>query len=128
VIDLSALLGSEVRRVLLDHQVTLFLSQRPTSGEAVSAQIIIDTPFRLDQAGLVDQVDPKRKDTLPPLCRLLHTLVADAHVDEDVLKVSFDDGSTITIGPTAHFSSWQLIGQGIPHLVAARHVPAAPQP
>ena len=119
VTDLSALVGSEVRRLLLDHQVTLFFAQGPTSGTVVSCQIIIDAPFQLDRAGHVDHVDPKRNDTLPPLCRLLHTTVGDAQVDQDVLTVSFDDGSTLTISPIARFAAWQMVGQGIPHLVAA---------
>jgi hypothetical protein len=119
MVDLSALVGSQVRRLLLDHQVTVFLAHTPTSGAAVSAQIIIDAPFLLDRAQHIDHVDPKRNDTLPPLCRLLHMTIRDAQVDHDVLTVTFDDGSTLTISPNARSASWQLVGQGIPHLVAA---------
>jgi len=118
VTDLSALVGSEVRRLLLDHQVTVFLAGG-SAGAAVSAQIIIDAPFQVGRALQVDHVDPKRKETLPPSCRLLHTTVSAAHVEQDVLTVVLNDGSTLTVGPNARSASWQLIGQGIPHLVAA---------
>jgi membrane-bound inhibitor of C-type lysozyme len=127
VTNLSALVGSEVRRLLLDHQVTIFLAGRSASGAAVSAQIIIDAPFQLERALHVDDVDPNRKETLPPSCRLLHTTVSAAYVEQDVLTVVLNDGSTLTVGPNARSASWQLVGQRIPHLVAAL-VPGRPEP
>jgi len=124
--DLSDLVGSEIRRLLLDHQVTLFLAKGPRGSASMTAQVIIDAPFRLDQGGRVDEVDPNRKETLPPLCRLLHAAVADTSIDENVLTISLDEGTTITIGPLAGGASWELVGPGIPHLVAGPLDPGGP--
>lgn len=76
----------------------------------------MEAPFRFERGGQVDTIDPNRNDTLPPVCRLLRTAVIGAHVDDEILSLSFDDGSTITIGPNPHCMSWQLIGQGVPNL------------
>lgn len=90
----------------------------------MTAQLIMEAPFRLDRAGQTDQVVPNRPETLPGVCRVLFsTVTAAAANDSDVLTLSFDDGSTITIGRHPHGLSWQLVGQGVPLM---RVVPSSP--
>ena len=115
--DLSALVGAEVRRLLLDHQVTLFLVSGPASLQAMSGQLILGAPFRLERDGRGDDVDPARRETLPPVCRLLGAVVTGAGCDDEVLTLSFNDGSTMVAGRHRGPMSWHLLGQGVPHLL-----------
>ena len=116
--DVSPLVGAEVRRVQLDYQVTLLLVDGPYKAERVNAVLIMETPFQLVIGTHTYRVDPSRKETHPPVCGLLHTAVTEAVVSHDqVLDLSFNDGSSLSVGPHAKYESWHLQGDGIPQIL-----------
>jgi hypothetical protein len=58
-------------------------------------------------------------ETLVPLLALRHHRVANATTDElGALRVTFDNDSTLFVGPHARYENWQLSGPGSLILVA----------
>ena len=116
--DLSALVGTEVRQIRLDFQVTLLLVDGPANHERASGVLVIETPFRLESEAGGWTVDPSDKGTHAPLCDLLHQAVVSAQMDNDqTLRLRFSAGVTVTVEPDGQYESWNLSGKGIPQVL-----------
>jgi hypothetical protein len=116
--DLSALVGAEVRRVAFDYQVTLLLVEGPANAERVSGNLQIEAPIRVEHGGQVAECDPNDKRTHGAMTHLLHLVITDATVDgDDTLRLSFDDGTSVTVARDIHYESWNLTGEGVPPIL-----------
>lgn len=117
--DLTPLIGAEVRRLSFDYQVALLLVEGPANAERISAHLQIETPIRVEHDGVIDQCDPKDKQTHGAITRVLHLVVTEAVVDErDDLRVTFDDGTTLVVARDQQYESWNLTGDGVPQVDA----------
>lgn len=116
--DLSSLVGTEVRQIRLDYQVTLLLVDGPANNERASGLLQIETPFRQESDGGAWTVAPSDKTTHAPVCRLLHLTVVSARMDGDqTLRLGFSDGSTVTVERDRQYESWNLTGTGVPEVL-----------
>lgn len=116
--DLTPLIGAEVRRLSFDYQVTLLLVEGPANAERISAHLQIEAPIRVEHGGVIDQCDPNDKQTHGAITRVLHLVVTEAVVDErDDLRVTFDDETTLVVARDQLYESWNLTGDGIPHVL-----------
>ena len=116
--DLSSLVGTDVRQLRLDYQVTLVLVDGPANEERASGLLQIETPFRLEDGATTWNVMPSDKATHAPACRVLHLQVVSAEMDDDdTLRLEFNDGSTVTIERDACYDSWNLTGDGVPSVL-----------
>ena len=62
--------------------------------------------------------DPNDKATHGAMTHVLHLVVTDASVDgDDTLRVTFDDGTSLVVAPDVQYESWNLTGEGVPHIV-----------
>ena len=116
--DLSALVGTEVRQVRLDFQVTLLLVDGPANHERASGLLQIETPFRLESDAGAWTIDPSDKGTHAPVCDLLHQAVVSAQMDGgQTLRLDFSDGSIVTVERDSQYESWNLTGTGVPQVL-----------
>ncbi|MEA2931883.1 MAG: hypothetical protein QOI56_668 [Actinomycetota bacterium] len=116
--DLSELVGAEVRRIAFDYQVTLLLVAGPAEAERVSASLQIEAPLRVEHDGQVVECDPNDKATHGGMTHILHLVVTDASLDaDDTLRLTFDDGTSLAVARDVRYESWNLTGEGVPHIV-----------
>ena len=116
--DLSELVGAEVRRIAFDYQVTLLLVAGPAGAERVSAYLQIEAPVRVEHGGHVVECDPNDKATHGGMTQVLHLVITDARVDgDDTLRLTFDDGTSLVVARDVQYESWNLTGDGVPHIV-----------
>jgi hypothetical protein len=124
VADLSPLVGTEVRQLRLDYQVTLLLVDGPNDQERASGLLQIETPFRLETDGQTWTVVPSDKSTHAPVCHLVHLTVVLAEMDDDGrLRLRFSDGSALTVERDPRYESWNLTGSGVP-VESSSHPPS----
>lgn len=116
--DISSLVGGEVRRLSFDYQVTLLLAEGPANSERLSANLQIEAPIVVEHRGEVEQCDPNDKQTHQAMTRVLHLVVTEAIVDDrDVLRLTFDDGTTLAVARDQQYESWNLTGTGVPNIL-----------
>lgn len=116
--DLSPLVGTEVRQIRLDYQVTLLLVGGPANDERASGFLQIETPFRVETGAGDWTITPSEKRTHAPVSDLLHLKVVTAEMDQDqALRVGFSDGSTLTVERDRRYESWNLTGSGVPEVL-----------
>lgn len=116
--DLTPLVGAEVRRVCFDYQVTLDLVDGPALAERVRAYLQIEAPVQLRLKDRNVVCDPNDKTTHGPLTALLHLVVSEATVgDDSALRLQFDDGTALTVERDGQYESWNLTGDGVPHVL-----------
>jgi hypothetical protein len=115
--DLSPLVGTEVRQVRLDYQVTLLLVDGPYNQERASGLLQIETPFHLEADGQTWTVAPSDKSTYAPVCHLVHLTVVSAEMDDERLRLRFSDGSALTVERDPRYESWSLTGSGVPEVL-----------
>jgi len=116
--DLSALVGTEVRRLCFGYQVTLDLVGEGVAGAPVSAALQIEAPIRLERVDGEVECDPNEKASHGPLTALLRLVVTEATIDEsETLRLSFDDGTAIAVPRDPNYESWNLTGEGVPQLL-----------
>ncbi len=117
--DLSALVGSQVRRVAFDDRVSLLLVDSANSDQRVIANLVIEAAIALrDPEGTDYEVRPGVTATLPPMLRLLRCRVASANFDGRELAVTLDDGAQFAVYTGQRYEAWDLRGLGIPHVTA----------
>jgi Family of unknown function (DUF6188) len=118
VTDISALIGTEVRQIRLDYQVTLLLVDGPANDERASGLLQIESPFQLETGAASWTVTPSDKNTHAPISQLLHLGVVSAQMDGDqTLRLGFSDGSTVTVERDRRYESWNLTGTGVPQVL-----------
>jgi hypothetical protein len=118
VTDMSPLVGTEVRQIRLDYQVTLLLVDGPHNNERASGLLQIESPFRLETDEGEWVIAPGDKTTHAPVSQLLHLAVVSAHMDADqTLRLGFSDGSLVTVERDARYESWNLTGTGVPQVL-----------
>ncbi|MDE3206261.1 MAG: hypothetical protein KGQ66_18795 [Acidobacteriota bacterium] len=116
--DLSPLVGTEVRQIRLDYQVTLLLVDGPASQERSAGLLQIESSFRLETEVGTWTITPSDKNSHAPVCQLLHLGVVPAHMDGDqTLRLGFSDGSTVTVERDTQYESWNLTGTGVPQVL-----------
>jgi Family of unknown function (DUF6188) len=116
--DLSVLVGAEVRRIAFDYQVTLLLVEGPGDAERVSAILQIEARIRIEHGSEVAECDPNDKATHGAMTHVLHLVVSDASLDgDDTLRLTFDDGTSLVVARDVHYESWNLTGEGVPHML-----------
>jgi Family of unknown function (DUF6188) len=116
--DLSPLVGSKVRQIRLDYQVTLFLVDGAEDDERVSGLLQIESPFRMETESGTWTITPSDKSSHAPACQLLHLKVVSAYMDEhQTLRLGFSDGITVTVERDRRYESWNLTGSGIPQVL-----------
>lgn len=78
----------------------------------------IEAPFRLETEAGSWTVAPSDKSTHPPVSELLHLGVVSAQMHQDqTLRLGFSDGSTLTVERDRRYESWNLTGNGVPHVL-----------
>lgn len=117
MIDLSPLAGTEVQQIRLDYQVTFLLVDGPANAERASGLLQIESPFQLESESDEWTIVPSDQSTHAPVCRLLHQAVVTAQMEDDqTLRLSFSDGSTVTVPRDRQYESWNLTGSGVPQV------------
>jgi hypothetical protein len=115
--------GTEVRQIRLNYQVTLLLVDGAANDERASGLLQIESPFRLETKAGTWTITPSEKNSHAPVCQL-HLGVVSAHMDENkTLLLGFSEGSTVTTGRDGRYGSWNITGTGVPQ--NPRHCPVA---
>jgi hypothetical protein len=117
--DLSALVGSQVRRVAFDDRVSLLLVDGADREQRVAANLVIEAAIELRGAdGIKFEVRPGVTASLAPLLGLLRCRLTSVAFDGRKLSVSFDDGSRLAVFTGERYEAWDLRGVGVPNLSA----------
>ena len=111
-----SLIGSVVERTAFDHQVRLCL-RAPAVGEgrSVDAELIVETSFRLrDAGGAWHDLEPGTGESLAPVLGLFGQSVTAVDIQgHGALSIDFRAGFGLRVGPDSQFESWHLTGRGI---------------
>lgn len=76
-------------------------------------EIVIATPFTLDDNGEVQQFDPEHPSALGPLLGLFPSSLDAAVVDTDLtLRLSFQGGPSLAVPQHPYYEAWQVHGPG----------------
>ncbi len=117
--DLSALVGSQVRRVGFDDRVSLLLVDSAHREQRVAANLVIEAAIAFrDSDGVKYEVRPGVTESLAPMLRLLRRHVTSVTFDGRELAVAFDDESHLAVFTGERFEAWDLRGVGVPNLSA----------
>ncbi|MFC8662508.1 DUF6188 family protein [Streptomyces sp. NPDC057199] len=111
-----SLIGAVVERTAFDHQVRLSLrTSVEGEGHAVDAELIVETPFLLrDAGGEWHELKPGTGVHLAPVLDLFGQLITAVDVQgRGTLTIDFHDGAGLRVDPDPQFESWHLIGHGI---------------
>ena len=103
--------GSQVSLIYIDYAFG-FVLEPPELGEP-TARIRIGMTFELLGAdGTSHPVIPgPPQDSVAPALRLHNQVVLDATASADgTLKISFEDGSGLTVAPDPNYEAWELNG------------------
>lgn len=112
----TELVGCEVHRIMFDHQVRICLvGLDPDEGYRVDAELVIETPFLLRDAGSEwHELDPGTGSAVAPVLDLFNDTVTTVEVnDRGALHLTFTDTAEIFVGPDARYESWHLTGHGV---------------
>ena len=116
----TALIDCQVGRTSFDYQVRLSLIDRdPDEGYRVDAELVIETPFLLrDAGGEWHELDPGTRSSLAPVLDLFMKTITTVEIrNHGALALTFDDSSEIFIGVDAQFESWHLSGHGVENIL-----------
>ena len=117
--DLSALVGSQVRRITFDDRVSLLLVDGAHLDQRVNAYLVIEAAIAFrDSDGIDHEVRPGVTATLAPLLRLLRCRVTRVTFDGRELAVALDDDSRFSVFTGERYEAWDLQGEGVPNLIA----------
>jgi hypothetical protein len=117
--DLSALLGSQVRRVAFDERVSLLLVDSTARVQGVAANLVIEAAISFrDPQGAKHEVRPGVPASLAPMLQLLRCHLTSVTFDGRELAITFDDGSQIAVFTGERYEAWDLRGVGVPNLIA----------
>ena len=118
--DLAPLTGCIVGHILLDYRVSLGLaSQDGKYGERVDAILVIGAPFEVSSDRATERVTPDDTANYAAVLPLLHATVADAIIASDEsLRVSFENGFSLTVPRHQHYESWEISGRGVAGWIA----------
>ena len=117
--DLSALVGSQVRRITFDDRVSLLLVDGAHRDQRVNAYLVIEAAIAFrDSDGTDHEVRPGVTATLAPLLRLLRCRVTRVTFDGRELAVALDDESRFSVFTGERYEAWDLQGEGVPNLIA----------
>ncbi|HLN06973.1 MAG TPA: DUF6188 family protein [Acidimicrobiales bacterium] len=117
--DLSALVGSQVRRVAFDDRVSLLLVDSAHREQRVAANLWIEAAIAFrDSEGAEHEVRPGVTASLSPMLRLLRCCVTSVSFDGRELAIGFDDGSRFSVFTGERYEAWDLRGLGVPNLIA----------
>ncbi len=112
----TTLIGCTIDRTAFDDQVRLLMSALdPDEGYRVDAELVIETPFLLcDAGGEWHELDPGTGAALAPVLDLFRRAINTVEIRaKGALHLTFDDGAQLHIGPHAEYESWHLTGIGV---------------
>jgi hypothetical protein len=112
----NELVGCQVQRTTFDYQVRIcFVGLDPDEGYRVDAELIIETPFLLHEAGGEwHELDPGTGSSLAPVLDRFNSTVTAVEVNErGALHLTFADTAEIFVGPDPRYESWHLTGHGV---------------
>ena len=116
--------------VLLDHRVVRIAVEADavtlqTWSLDASAEVRVSAPFTLRLAsGQIRSLDPEHAEGLAPLLALLRSPVRGLTVSRGgELSLSFGDGSSLVVPPSARYAAWEVNGGGVMEGVAYRCPP-----
>jgi hypothetical protein len=112
----TELVGARVSRTAFDQQVRVgFTAYRYGARTRLDAELVIETRFTLrDASGVRHRLDPGGGRELAPVLGLFDATVTGVDVEgPGELRLGFDDGSRLTVGPDPCFESWHLTGEGV---------------
>lgn len=102
--DLRSLVGCQVTRICLDHQVHLLLAGHDEAGrKSVSATLLVECAMTLTHRDQSVAVNPDTAAGYDWLTRILRLIVASINVEPDgTLEMHFTEGTSLTAVPDPH--------------------------
>ena len=117
----TSLIGSQVYQVSFDYQTMLELFHQDASEPIrVHAHLVIYTPFVLrSRDGSIHELDPEtsRAALAPVIDLFLATVTAVTVEGRGTLTLDFADGAQLIVPPSDTYESWELSGDGTPHIL-----------